>query len=81
MFLQYFHVCEYFYISYVLSKNLKIKIHKTTNIYVVLYVDGAFITCSYQKSLRDQVKQDEIGVTYSMQGGQEKCMQDFSWEI
>jgi hypothetical protein len=37
MFLHYYHVCECFYISYVLFKDLKIKIHKTIIISVVLY--------------------------------------------
>jgi hypothetical protein len=51
MFLHCYHICEYFYISYVLSKNLKLKVHRTIIIYVVLYADE-----TYQISLGDQVK-------------------------
>jgi hypothetical protein len=56
MFLHYDHVCENFYISYVLSKNLKIKIFKTITIYIVLHADEAFMTYASQMSVGDQVK-------------------------
>jgi hypothetical protein len=52
MFLHYYHVCEYVYISYVLSKNPKLKIHITIIIYVVLYADEAFITYAYTHVIR-----------------------------